>query len=176
MATWVAFLRAINLGATRKFAKADIVAATEAAGFAEVATHINTGNVRVETTKRSRARIEEALEAAYEERAGFAVPTICFTAADLRDVAAFADEIGAGHTGRHYVSLLKDEPSAATISALEGQSTEQEKVHVDGRGVHLLLGENYHTASLTNTAVEKALGVATNRNVTVIRAIVEKWC
>ena len=35
MATYVAFLRAINLGAKRKFPKDDIVAATQAAGFEE---------------------------------------------------------------------------------------------------------------------------------------------
>ena len=34
--------------------------------------------------------------------------------------------------------------------------------------MHLLLGGNYHEATLTNAAVEKYLGVATNRNLTVI--------
>ncbi len=47
---------------------------------------------------------------------------------------------------------------------------------VRGRAVHLLLGEEYHTARLTNAEVEKAMGVATNRNVTVLRALVAKWC
>jgi hypothetical protein len=47
---------------------------------------------------------------------------------------------------------------------------------VGGRAVHLLLGGNYHEARLTNVAVEKYLGVATNRNLTVIRALAEKWC
>ena len=42
--------------------------------------------------------------------------------------------------------------------------------------MHLLIGENYHEARLTNAAVEKYLGVATNRNVTVIRTLAQKWC
>jgi hypothetical protein len=42
--------------------------------------------------------------------------------------------------------------------------------------VHLLLKGNYHEAKLTNVVVEKHLGVATNRNLTVIGALVEKWC
>src|SRR4051794_20858140 len=45
MPTYVAFLRAINLGATRKFPKDAIRAATEAAGGSGVETYINTGNV-----------------------------------------------------------------------------------------------------------------------------------
>ena len=95
MPTYVAFLRAINLGATRKFPKADIVAATEAAGGTDVATHINTGNVLLTTTLRSRAKVEAALEQAYEADRGFAVPTIVFTPAEIREIAADADGDGA---------------------------------------------------------------------------------
>ncbi|MCW2797304.1 DUF1697 domain-containing protein, partial [Nocardioides sp.] len=76
MATYIAFLRAINLGPTRKFAKADIIAAVEATGGTDVATYINTGNVRFDSTMRSRARIEETLEKAFLESRGFEVPTI----------------------------------------------------------------------------------------------------
>ncbi|MCD4527025.1 DUF1697 domain-containing protein [Nocardioides sp. cx-173] len=176
MATYVAFLRAINLGANRKFPKAAIVAATEAAGFGDVETYINTGNVRFGTAMRSRARIEAALEQAYRESQGFEVPTILFTPAELRRVADDADRLAADHAGRHYVSLLKDEPSAATARVLEERSTEQERVHVEGRAVHLLVGQSYLGASTNNVAVERLLGVATNRNVTVIRALREKWC
>lgn len=174
MATWIGFLRAINLGAKRKFPKADIVAAVEAAGFTDVETYINTGNVRFATTLRSRARIEKALEAAFLERAGFEVPTICFTPAELRAIASHAASFG--HEGKHYVSLLKDEPSADAVRLLEERSTAEEVAKVGGRAVHLLLGENYHEARLTNAAVEKQLGVSTNRNLNVVRTLAEKWC
>ncbi len=61
MPTYIAFLRAINIG-KRKFAKDAIVAACEAAGCTDVETYINTGNVRVTTSLRSRAKVEAALE------------------------------------------------------------------------------------------------------------------
>jgi uncharacterized protein (DUF1697 family) len=47
--TYVAFLRAINLGAKGKFPKAAIIRAVEAAGFTDVETYINTGNVRFDS-------------------------------------------------------------------------------------------------------------------------------
>ena len=173
MPTYIAFLRAINLGPTRKFPKDAIRAAAEQAGFTDVETYINTGNVRFDTTLRSRAKIEAALEQAFESEAGFAVPTIVFTPKEL---SAIADEAASfGHGGKHYVSLLKDVPTAATIKAVESVSTADEVARVGGRAVHLLLGENYHEARLTNASVEKHLGVATNRNLTVIRALAEKW-
>src|ERR1700755_590914 len=97
MATYVAFLRAINLGANRKFPKDAIVAAVEGAGFTDVATYINTGNVRFDTTMRSRAKIEAALEEAFLADRGFEVPTIVFTQAELCEVAADAERFADGH-------------------------------------------------------------------------------
>jgi uncharacterized protein (DUF1697 family) len=173
MRTYIAFLRAINLGAKRKFPKDALKAAVEGAGMSAVETYINTGNVRFETAMRSRARIEAVLEQAFLADRGFEVPTIVFTPAELR---AVADEAaGFGHPGRHYVSLLKEEPGAEAVRAVEAASTAEEVARVGGRAVHLLLGENYHEARLTNAVVEKHLGVATNRNLTVVRTLAEKW-
>lgn len=176
MPTYVAFLRAINLGPTRKFPKADIVAAAEAAGGTDVATYINTGNVRLTSTLRSRARLEAALEKAFAADRGFTVPTMVFTPAEICAIADDADKLAEGHEGRHYVSLLKQAPTAAGTETIESAGGEGERAVVRDRAVHLLIGENYRDATLENAAVEKALGVATNRNVSVIRAIAEKWC
>ena len=174
MATYIGFLRAINLGANRKFPKESITRAVETAGFTEVATYINTGNVRFDTTLRSRAKIEAALEEAFEAEAGFKVPTMVFTQKELREIAEHAASLD--HGGRHYVSLLKEAPTAAAVTKLEDSITTHEVAKVGGRAVHLLLGDSYHEATLTNVQVEKHLGVATNRNLTVIRALTEKWC
>ncbi|HEX4685335.1 MAG TPA: DUF1697 domain-containing protein [Nocardioides sp.] len=174
MPTYIAFLRAINIG-KRKFSKEAIVAACETAGCTDVATYINTGNVRVTTPLRSRAKVETALEQAFEEAAGFDVPTIVLTPQELTAVAAYAEKAGRAHDGLHYVSLLKDKPTAAAVKELEGAGKDGERAVVDGRGVHLLLGRDYHSAKLTNAIIEKHLGVATNRNLNVIRTLAEKW-
>jgi uncharacterized protein (DUF1697 family) len=91
--TYVAFLRAINLGPTRKFPKAAIVEAVEDCGFTDVETYINTGNVRFRCSLRSRAKVEQTLEKSFEKRAGFAVPTIVFVPAELWQVAAAAAKV-----------------------------------------------------------------------------------
>ncbi len=173
MATYMAFLRAINLGAKRKFPKDAIKQAVEDAGFTDVETYINTGNVRFDSTMRSRAKIEAALEKAFLEDRGFEVPTIVFTPKELTAIAEEAASFG--HGGKHYVSLLKDEPTAAVVKAVEAASSADEVARVGGRAVHLLLGANYHEAKLTNAVVEKHLGVATNRNLTVIAELATRW-
>lgn len=179
MPKYVAFLRAINLGPNRKFPKADIVAATEAAGGTDVQTHINTGNVCLTTTLRSRAKVEAALEAAYEERAGFVVPTIVFTPAELVAIAADARELTGARPDleRHYVYLLKDEPDAALVQAVEERSDAVNEVVVRGRAAHVLLGPGYEAGGVDPYKVEKSLAVvATNRNFNVVTTLADKWC
>jgi uncharacterized protein (DUF1697 family) len=84
-------------------------------------------------------------------------------------------KVGRKHDGLHYVSLLKDPPTAAAVKKLDGAGKEGERAAVDGRAAHLLLGQDYHSAKLTNALIEKHLGVATNRNLNVIRTLAEKW-
>lgn len=177
MPTYVAFLRAINLGPNRKFPKADIVTATEAAGGTDVATYINTGNVLLTTRLRSRARVESALEEAYLAQTGFAVPTIVFTPADLAAVAADARELTRPDLERHYLYLLKDEPDPERVEALLARDGAADQVVVRGRAAHLLLREGYQAGSVDPWGVEKALGVvATNRNLNVVTTLAQKWC
>ncbi len=174
MPTYIAFLRAVNVG-KRMFAKGAIVTACEDAGFTDVETYINTGNVRVTTSLRSGAKVEAALEKAFAAAAGFEVPTIVFTPKELTAVAADAEALAASHEGLVYVSLLKDAPTTTAVKGLDGAGKEGERAEVRGRAAHLLLGKDYHSAKLSNAVVEKHLGVATNRNVTVIRTLAEKW-
>jgi uncharacterized protein (DUF1697 family) len=172
--TYIAFLRAINVG-KRMFAKGAIVQACEDAGCTDVVTYINTGNVRLTTSLRSRAKVEAALEKAFAAAAGFEVPTIVFTPQELSAVATEADDLAADHDGLLYVSLLKDTPTAAAVKKLDGAGQEGERAVVRGRAAYLLLGKDYHSAKLSNAVVEKHLGVATNRNLKVIRTLAEKW-
>ena len=176
VATYIAFLRAINLGATRKFPKDAIVEAVEAAGFTDVATYINTGNVRFDTTLRSRAKIEAALEKEFEAKAGLRGADHRLhpegAARDRRGGRRVAHRATAASTTSRCSRRRRPRPRC---KKLEDSITTDEVARVGGRAVHLLLGDNYHEARLTNAQVEKYLGVATNRNLTVIRALAEKW-
>jgi uncharacterized protein (DUF1697 family) len=175
--TYVAFLRAINLGANRKFPKAKIVEAVEDCGFTDVETYINTGNVRLTSSLRSAAKVEQALEKSFEKHAGFKVPTIVMTPQELRQIAADAAQVAKRHrdTNAHYVSLLKQKPTAADIKKLEEIDHGEDLAAVHGRGAHLLVVTPSARSRLSNATVEKLLGVATNRNLTVVRHLAEKW-
>lgn len=172
--TWIAFLRAINLGAHRKFPKDAIRGAAEAAGGTGVETYINTGNVRLDHPVGSREEMERLLEAAFAADRGFDVPTVCFDTEELSAIAAEAARLGAGHDGTQYVWLLKDLPGPEARATVEDLT--DGRVRVVGRAAHLLTPSGYQAAAAENKAVQRHLGVGTNRNVTVIRALAAKWC
>lgn len=179
MPTYVAFLRAVNLGPARKFPNQALRAAVESTGATDVVTYINSGNVRLTTAMRSPARIEETLERAFLADRGFEVPTMAFTLPELVEIAGDADELAGQLTEpfMQYVSLLKAPPPAAAAQALEGLEIEGERAWVRGRVVHIALDrhDGYHSAELNNALVEGRLGTATNRKATVIRELARRW-
>lgn len=177
MATYLVFLRAVNLGATRKFPMAHLRELLTEAGYADVETHIQTGNIRLTSPRRSPKRLSEDLERLFDDDRGFEVPTVVLTPKELTQVVTDADELAARKPPEfgHYVELLREAPTAAGTKAIEGQDRPGQRAIVRGRAVHLLFDVAYHEAKGPNAAVKKAMGVSTNRNLTVIRKLTEKW-
>ena len=180
MPKFVAFLRAVNVG-KRAYPMAELRAALGEAGFEDVETHIQTGNVLLRTRMRSRARVVAALEEAMRADRGFEVPVVLMTpeelAATYAEALAFAEEFA----GRdqpilgHHLTLLAEPAGAEAARAVEALSQPGEEVRVGNRAVHLLLAKPYHEARTSNAEVERHLGVATTRNLTVITKLSEKW-
>lgn len=178
VATYLAFLRAINLGAKRVFPKVDIRRVVEAAGFTEIETHINTGNVRFSTPMRSRARIEAALESAFVADRGFEVPTMVYSTAEFAEIVRDAERLSAENPGlaRQYVYLMKDELPDETVARVRALATDAGEMVVRGRAAHALLRPGYEAGTVDPLGAAKLLGVATNRNLNVVRALAQKWC
>lgn len=175
--TWVALLRAVNVGA-RQYPMAQVRAALEQAGYADVATHIQTGNVRLVSPVRSRAKLEAALEEVFEADRGFRVATFVLTLAELTELGAACAELSGLHRPEfgHYVSVLRSAPDAALTEQLADLRRPGELVVVRGRAVHQLYDVPYHQAKTSNATIEKVTGAeATNRNARVIAALAAKW-
>jgi len=174
--TYIAFLRAVNVG-KRKYPMAELRAALTEAGFEDVETHIQTGNVLVRTSLRSRKKVVERLEQAMLEDRGFAVPVVLLTPQELSDTYAEARAFATGKDLHgHYLSLLAEPPTPEGTAALESRSGDGEDVKVGERAVHLMLSTRpFNEATTGNAEVERHLGVATTRNLTVITKLAEKW-
>jgi uncharacterized protein (DUF1697 family) len=172
---FVVFLRAVNVG-KRKYPMAELRAALTTAGFEDVQTHIQTGNALVRTSMRSRAKVAAALEKAMRGDRGFAVPVVVMTPQELSEVYEEACDFGGGKKLQgHYLTLLADPPTEQGAKLLEARSEPGAEVRVGKRAVHLMLDKPYNEVTTSNAEVERHLGVATTRNLTVITKLAEKW-
>lgn len=176
MPTYVAFLRAINLGATRRFPTDRVVAATEAAGGRGVATYLATGNVRLDSRRRSPGAVAAALEEAYLAETGFEVPAVVLTAPEVAEVVATADRLAAEHGPPRAQALMLyvDPPAADAVARVDVPPPD--RLFVDGRVAHLFLHGGFQGARWMGTRAFADLGVGTSRTLNVVREVSRRWC
>jgi len=176
MPTYIAFLRAINVGG--RFARmADLRAGLIHKGFGEVESYIQSGNLRLTSSLGSAAAVELALESALEELCGFTVNTIVRTPVQLAELASYGAGLVPPLEGqpRRYVTFLKEDPPDAFTSMMNGWDVAGERAHVNGREVYLWFAHPSHEARLSNARIERGGVVATTRDWKVVSALGEKW-
>lgn len=177
MPEYVAFLRAINLGKNRKFPMAELRSALESAGFGDVETYIQTGNVRLRTAMRSGERVAARLEEVFAADRGFDVPTVVLTPAELRQVHADAmafDPPLAGEV-RRYVTFLRTPAAAEVAAAVDAIAVDGEAARAVGRAVHIWVRDGYQNARINNARIERMLGAATTRDLKVVTTLAGRW-
>jgi len=150
MPTYIALIRGINVGGNKKLSMADLKSACESLGYTGVRTILNSGNAIFTAAKKPRA---EDLENAI----GIDVRVILRTPAELKQAMDRCP--------------LKGEPNRLMITFLEKKTAKTldwdgpEQTHLDGAHLYLYYPDGGGQSKLTNTLIEKRLGVAgTTRN------------
>lgn len=105
MPRWVALMRGVNIG-RRRLPMVDLRQALEAAGCTDVATYLQSGNA-VAAVPPAAGATPDAVAAWLEEvigaAAGFEVPVVVRTGAELAAVVAANPYAGAGGTALHVI-------------------------------------------------------------------------
>jgi uncharacterized protein (DUF1697 family) len=126
MSTYVALLRAVNVGGTGKLSMADLKTLCRAAGFGQVETCLASGNV-VFASDLSAAGVQAALEQRLLAHAGRPVGVFIRSAAQL--AAVLADNPFADRDPRStYAFFLHERPGADLLAAVRGQADEQIRI------------------------------------------------
>ena len=132
MPTYIAFLRAVNV-APRWVKMARVNTLLPEHGYAEVATHIQSGNLRVTTPTRGAAKVAAHLRTVLSEEFGFDIPTIVRTPPQLRELVGTVEGVPAPlPDARRYIAFLQADPSAKARSLLEGWDNPGERAAVVG--------------------------------------------
>lgn len=123
MTTYVALLRAVNVGGTGKLPMAMLRAMCIDAGFANVETYIASGNV-VFDSKASPSKVKTALESRLRIHAGKPVTVTIRTAADLKAVLK-ANPFKTAEPKFTYAIFLDDRPHRDALDRVTGRTDEQ---------------------------------------------------
>ncbi|HET9147254.1 MAG TPA: DUF1697 domain-containing protein [Acetobacteraceae bacterium] len=159
MVSFVALLRAVNVGGTNRLAMDDLKAICEAAGFQAVRTYIASGNV-VFTTERDEPETKAVLEACLEAHAGKPVGVILRTAAEMAEV--LARNPFAGAPGNRVMAIFLDDPtSPATLEGVTGLAPDEE-LRLGQREIYVRYGAGMANTKLRIPAAKA--GTARNMN------------
>lgn len=140
MSSFIALLRAINVGGTGKLPMADLKRICEAAHFTSVRTYIASGNVVFES-RLGEAKIKLALEAGLASYAGkrARVGVLVRSATELAEV--LAKNPFAGAPGNRTVAIFLDShPAPGALEAASGAKDEQMRLGVREIYVHYPTG------------------------------------
>jgi len=123
MNNYIALLRAVNAGDTRRRPKTDLKSLCETAGFVKVRTCIASGNVVVES-EMSEAQVKSALEASLEEYAGKPIGVLVRTGDEMAEVLG-ANPFPNAAPNQTVAIFLDEAPPTDTLDKIAGRNGEE---------------------------------------------------
>lgn len=174
MATQIALLRGINLGARNRVSMPALRALLGDAGFDNVRTYVQSGNVVLDSKGSSR-ELERAVAKAISERLGLDIDVVARTRDELAAVvernplAAVATE-----PKRYIVNFLSAAPKQAVLDKLSDLMAEEERFVLVGKEIYSWHPEGVGRSKLWTKLGGRTLGVtATGRNWTTVTKLLE---
>lgn len=170
MPTFIALLRAVNVGGTGKLTMEDFRSILTKLGYTNVETYIQSGNA-VFHAKGSAATVHKALSKALSKHMGAPVDVILRTHTDFAriiDANPFAQEAAASGARVHVgflVGKVKPNASEELERLVASYPTRCDSFHLTADALYLHLPDGAADTKFTPRAVERALSVAsTARN------------
>ena len=164
MASFVALLRAVNVGGTGKLPMSEFKAICEELGFGAVRTYIASGNV-VFTSRKSEAAVKAALEKRLAAYAGKPVGVLVRTAAEMAQVLA-DNPFPKAAPNRTMAVFLDRAPPADTLTGIRGRKDEE--IQLGRREIYIHYSEGMGQSKLVIAAAKA--GTARNMNTVAVLA------
>lgn len=174
MTTWIALLRGINVGGHHRVPMAELRAGLTDAGFGDVATYIQSGNVVVSSDGPAEA-VAEGVATVIRERFGHEIPVVVRTAEELAAVFAanpfpeLVDEPKRLHV------FFCDRPLAAdALDGLDHAAHLPDRAEVGPAEVYVAYAESMSASKLGTQVLDRILGTATTaRNWNTVRKLAD---
>jgi uncharacterized protein (DUF1697 family) len=172
MARYVALLRGINIGPRNRIAMPALREALEEAGFEDVQTYVQSGNV-VLSSRASADAVGTKVRQAIADGFGLDIEVVVRSGADLNRIAkANPLKRVATNPKRYQVTFLESKLPAAKVRELEEVAAHGEQVVARGKEVYAWTPDGIARSKLWAKLGGTGLGVtATSRNWTTVEAL-----
>ena len=166
MTRHIALLRGINVGGHKKVPMADLRAALEDAGFEDVKTYVQSGNVALTAAEKSPAKVGRKVEQAIEKAFGFDVAVVVRSRAEIAALIE-DDPLGDVATNPTYriVVFLADKLDRARLADVDPEQFAPEAFALRDYEIVMWAPGGQRDSKLVRTLTEKRSGVVgTARN------------
>jgi uncharacterized protein (DUF1697 family) len=169
VATYVTFLRGVNLGPTNKISMPELRAMAEDLGYTDVATYINSGNLIISSTKKA-ATVEREISDAIKKTFGRPIDVTVRTPAQLEKILA-ENPYPDGNPSQVTVAFVTKTPAADAKEKVTAVAKDYEPFTFSGQQVYV----NYSKGIGRSKLAEKfsdIIGVSsTVRNIRTVEKV-----
>ena len=173
MPAHIVLLRGINLGSRNRISMPELRGALEDAGFKSVRTHLQSGNIVLESRAKPET-VRRKVERVIEEQFGLEIDVVVRSREELAKIAK-RNPLGsvAKDPKRYQVSFLSGELATEVVRRLQSLAVNGERLEVAGREVYAWHPRGVARSRLWAELAGKRLGVtATSRNWATVKALV----
>jgi len=164
MNTHIVLLKGINVGGHKKVPMAELRELLTKSGFENVKTYIQSGNVILESSKRSLKKIEETIKKAILDYFGFEVSVLVKTRKDLDrifDNSPFPEE----EKRKSYFIMLHDTPDSELVKVASEKVYEGEEYKIINDCIYYYSAKGFGQSKFNANFFERKLNTfATARN------------
>ena len=171
MNRYIALLRGINVGGHKKILMADLKKLFEDAGFTDVVTYIQSGNVVF--SSESADSLDEKIRAAINSKYGWEVAVMVTTSEEIQRVLAECP-FPQDKKEKSYFMILSGPPTKENIRSMDSINYPGEEFIIGDGCIYLYSEVGYGKSKLSNTLFERKLKVSTTtRNYRTMMKLVE---
>lgn len=175
MTRYVAFLRAVNVG--KRIVKMEhLRQLMDTAGFNNVSTYIQSGNIMFASRSNNVTALSEKIEKLLLTTYGFEVPTIIRQVSELENVVKNTPFPGVvpDKATQVYITFLSGDAGPHAPQVIASLQSAAETLHMNNREVYTLIRKNLELKPLDVIAkLEKKLGIpCTTRNWATVNKVI----
>lgn len=166
MNTYIGLLRGINVSGQRMIAMKDLKALLIKAGYENVMTYIQSGNIVFKSSETSKKTLTKDIGDVIEKQFNFRVPILILSAEEVENIIKknpYND--GKKDASKLHVTFLDSMPEKKLLETTRDEKFQSDEFHIDNTIIYLYCPDGYGMTKFSTMFFERKLAVtATTRN------------